>query len=72
MFEVAARINNVQYSPAKPVATPVQSGSTASSSAQTSSRPLNGGISTFSASREMTLSLISVVTAVVVGPCLFL
>ncbi|KAF9454064.1 PLC-like phosphodiesterase [Macrolepiota fuliginosa MF-IS2] len=72
VFDVAARINGVQNSPTKPIATPVSSASS-SSSAQTTSRPLNAGASTFGVvSYELAFSLISALAAVVAGPSLLL
>lgn len=74
MFEVAARINNVQYNPTKPIAAPGSTGSSSSSSGQTTSRPLgNGGTSVFGVvSYEMIFSLVSALVAMAVGPCLLL
>lgn len=74
MFDVAARLNNVQNTPTKPIANPVQSGSSATNTALTSSRPLNSGDSpAFGViSSQMLVSLVSAATAVVAGPWLFL
>jgi len=74
VFDVAARINNVQNNPTKPIATPVQSASGTANTAQTSSRPLDSGDSpVFGVVSYQTLvSLISAATAVVVGPWVFL
>ncbi|KAF7784045.1 hypothetical protein Agabi119p4_210 [Agaricus bisporus var. burnettii] len=69
VFQVAADLNGVQYTPTKPIATPVQGGASTSSSAQTSSRPLdNGDNPVLNFSWESILSLMSVVTAVLAGP----
>lgn len=69
VFEVAARINNVQYTPTQPVASPVPTGAAASSTAQTSSRPLgNGALPTFGAvAHDAIIGLISVVVGTVAG-----
>ncbi|KXN88739.1 hypothetical protein AN958_06606 [Leucoagaricus sp. SymC.cos] len=71
VFDVAARINNVQYNPTKPIASPVPTGSGASSTAQTSSRPLNGASPAFGLlPHELTLSLISAIAVAAIGPVL--
>ncbi|KAF5352466.1 hypothetical protein D9756_006018 [Leucocoprinus leucothites] len=72
VFEVAARINNVQFDPSHPVASPVPSGASPSSTAQTTSRPLNSNaLSDFGVfSYKMVLPLFSAITGAVLGPYL--
>lgn len=74
VFDVAARVNNVQNNPTKPIASPVQSASSSANTAQTTSRPLsNGDLPALGAMSYQTLvSLLSAATAVVAGPWLFL
>ncbi|KAJ3571394.1 hypothetical protein NP233_g3774 [Leucocoprinus birnbaumii] len=72
VFEVAARINSVQYTPPSSLASPLPSGASPSSTAQTTSRPLNSNALSISGvfSLEGTLPLISGVIGAVVGPYL--
>jgi len=59
VFEVAARINNVQYNMSKQIALPISSGAQPSATAMTTSRPLDNGVFSTASVHQVTLLLIS-------------
>lgn len=75
VFQVAAQINNVQYTPTTPIASPSPTDGSASSSgsALSTSRPLNGASHIFGSdpSYALVFSLMSALVAML-GPCLVL
>jgi len=70
VFEVAARINNVQYNTSKQIALPISSGAQPSATAMTTSRPLDNGVFSTTSVHQATLLFVSAIVGVVLGSSL--
>ena len=70
MFEVAARVNNVQYNASHSIASPVSSGAQPSATALTTSRPLNNAVSSATSVYEIIVLFISALAWASLGPSL--
>ncbi|KAL9716525.1 hypothetical protein Ac2012v2_000973 [Leucoagaricus gongylophorus] len=70
VFEVAARVNNVQYNASHSIASPVSSGAQPSATALTTSRPLNNAVSSATSVYEIIFLFISALAWASLGPSL--